>query len=314
MSGSRMPGDAGRAGDGRVGPACPRTAAVIERVIRDRVTPEDRGHAATCAACGPVLLRGARFDEELRAAARGLIAEELPRGILDPGLSGVPRVTSRGTAPGLAGIAAAVGITLIAVSVALLPGGAGDPSPGASGGASAADSPAASEPVGTPADTGIQMPPPPLRSTSGIGGSLLQNDWVCRSGGPRASAAPGSSQVDREGIVCASPKALVLTTSVLTTRETVGGEVVEVVVRGDLVVSTDSAVTELSETFSKAAYVSMGDTARAPAVGDWVLSRVADLQVQPSGDEEFAVFGDVLLTLRLEPEGGYLLRIEAQPR
>jgi hypothetical protein len=308
MSGERMSDDHA--------PPCPRTRGLIDRIVGERVNADDLGHAATCATCGPVLIRATKFDEELRRTARGLVAEELPRGILDPALGGAPRVIARHAAPGLAGIVAAVAIMLVAMSVALFPGGLGGPTeqPGDS---FPIGTPGASipMPVETPSDTGLTMPGPLLRPTFGIGGSLIQNDWRCSSGRPLPSAGPDPTAVDHEGIFCRSSEAQVLTTSVLTTGESIDDEVVEVAVQGDLVVSTATAISEMAETLSKAAFVSVGDKERAPTIADWVITRVPELKAQPGGDSSVGIFGDLRLTLQLRPDGSsYLLLIQAQPR
>ena len=103
MNGEQMPND--HRGEHA---ECSRTRGLIARVLEDRVTAEDRAHGATCLACGPVLARASKFDDELRRTAQGFVDVELPRGILDPGLSGTPHVSARAATPGLAGIFAAV--------------------------------------------------------------------------------------------------------------------------------------------------------------------------------------------------------------
>ena len=310
MNGDRMPDEHA--------PLCTRTRALIDRVVGERVTADDLGHAANCVSCGPVLLRAMKFDDELRRTARGLVAEELPRGILDPSLTGTPRVTVRSPGPGLAGIVAAAAIMLVAMSVALFPGAIGGPTeqPGTSLGFPIG-TPGASvpAPVETPSDTGLQMQAPLLRPTFGIGGSLIQSDWRCSSGRPLPTVGPGPTGVDHEGIVCTSSESQVLTSSVLTTGESIDDEVVEVAVQGDLVVSTATAISEMAETLSKAAFVSVGDKDRAPTIADWVITRVPELKVQPSGDTSIGIFGDLRLTLQLHPDGSsYALLIQAQPR
>ena len=295
-------------------PGCHRSRGLIERVIDESVTPDDRGHAAGCPWCGPVLLRAAKFDDELRRTAKGLVAEELPRGILDPGLSGAPRVMSRRPGPGLAGIAAAFAIMVAAMSLTLLPKGLGGPTdpPGAATNVPV-ETPGSSTTIETTAPTGLAMQVPALRNTWGIGGSLIQNDWRCSSGRPKASAEPVDA-VDHEGIVCTSSKSQVLTNSTLVTGESVDDQVIEVAISGELVVVTETAISELAETMSKAAFLSIDDKDRAPSIADWVVTRVPELEVQPSGDGSIGIFKDLRLTLQRHPDGSFFLLVQSQPR
>ena len=291
-----------------------RTRGLIQRVIDETVTPDDRGHAAGCASCGPVLMRATKFDDELRRTAQGFVAEELPRGILDPDLSGAPHVFVRRPGPGLAGIAAAFAIMVVAMSLTLLPRGLGGPTDAPTGGTSGlVATPGVSGPAATPADTGLAMQVPALRNTWGIGGSLIQNDWRCSSGRPEASATPEDG-VDHEGIVCTSSKSQVLTSSTLITGESVENQVVEVAISGELVVVTETAISELAETMSKAAFLSVDDKDRAPTIADWVMTRVPELKVQPSGDTSVGIFKDLRLTLQRHPDGSFFLRVQSQPR
>ena len=80
------PGLAGGRGivtDDRRLPRCERTARLVDRVVDDRVTDDDREHAATCPSCGPVLLavdavrRGAQQGRP--RPRRGATAERRPR-------------------------------------------------------------------------------------------------------------------------------------------------------------------------------------------------------------------------------------------
>ena len=72
---------------GHRAPRCDRTARLVDRVIDDKVSADDRAHAATCESCGPVLSRAFRFDDELRRTTRGLVTEQLPYGVLDAELA-----------------------------------------------------------------------------------------------------------------------------------------------------------------------------------------------------------------------------------
>ena len=107
---------------------CSRTRGLIDRLVAGSTSDDDRRHAATCHSCGPVMARAARFDDELERSARRLISEDLPRGILDPGLSGkvnvVPRMPALapGVTAGVAGLAIIVLVTVVGIRPVLSPG------------------------------------------------------------------------------------------------------------------------------------------------------------------------------------------------
>jgi hypothetical protein len=296
-------------------PECSRTRRLIDRVVGDAVRPDDRNHAATCASCGPVLARAARFDDELRRTARGLVAEELPRGILDPGLAGNPKVISRRAGPGLAGIFAAVAIMVLAMSVALLPGGLVKPS------ALPSDGPPGTPPgqsgvVTSPGPTGLQLEGPALHSTAAIGGSLIREPfrWTCSSGRPPPSPATDGG-VDHEGIVCTSRTGQTYTATLIT-GETVDNEVIEVAIKGELVVDTQTSVSQLADAMAYATSISVGDKDRAPTIAEWVLFHVPGLKALPGGDSIFGIFGEgtLRLTLQRGSDGSYFLLLQAMPR
>ncbi|HXG27038.1 MAG TPA: hypothetical protein VNL94_09365 [Candidatus Binatia bacterium] len=289
-------------------PHCNRTADLVDRIVDDRLRPDDREHAARCPRCGPVLMHAQRFEDELRRVAEGFVAEELPRGILDPGLAATPTVNTRSAGPGLAGIVAAVAVLVVAMTVTFRPGGPGDRTPAPTTGAVA--TPGVSEPAATPGAPTVGVVVPPLRTTGEIGGALIGLDWTCSAGGPSETAGTG---VDNAGIVCLSPKSELLAKATVVTGESIDGAVLDVAVMGELVVGTSNAIAELAQAMSKAAYLSIGDDARASLAGDWVLTKLPDLEVQSNGDQRFAIFGDVRLTLQLAADGTYFLRIQAEP-
>lgn len=107
---------------------CSRTSGMIDRLVAGSVRDDDRRHAATCPSCGPVFARAARFDDELERSAQQLIAEDLPRGILDPGIArqadGVAGMRSLGlgATAGVAALAVLIVVTVVGVRPVLLPG------------------------------------------------------------------------------------------------------------------------------------------------------------------------------------------------
>ena len=292
----------------QVPPRCPRTRGLIDRVIAEAVSVDDRAHAEGCPSCGPVLARAARFDDELRRTARDLVAEELPRGILDPRIDAEPEVRARRTAPGMAGIFAAVAVVILASTVALFPGVLGDPTPGPS------DGPAASEPAPTPKDTSLQMGGPGLNRTSVTGGSLIRGEWTCTAGRPIATPEGTHGAINRESILCYSPKSVPSVAVVAATREAVDGEVVEVAMEGEQLGSdSDATRRAVAELMSKATYAAIANSDRAQEAGDFVLATLPELQVLVTGDDVVREFGLVRLTLQRAPDGTYVLLLQSLP-
>lgn len=114
---------------------CSRTRGMIDRLVAGDVRNDDRRHAATCATCGPVFARAARFEDELARTAQQLIAEDMPRGILDPGIArqadGVAgmRSVGLGATAGVAAVAVVILVTVVGVRPVLLPGPSGTQPP-----------------------------------------------------------------------------------------------------------------------------------------------------------------------------------------
>lgn len=107
---------------------CSRTRGLIDRLVAGAANEDDRRHAGTCPSCGPVMARAAMFDDELERSAQRLIAEDMPRGILDPELNReVGRVVglrslSSGAFAGVAALAVVVFVTVVGIRPVLMPG------------------------------------------------------------------------------------------------------------------------------------------------------------------------------------------------
>ena len=200
---------------------CRRTGGLRDRAVAGTLTPEDAVHAASCAECGPVLARAARFEDELRRAARGLITEELPRGILDPGLAPVNESSwqPRRAASGLATAVAAVVVLLLATVVALVPGAPPQPT-----------EPAPSV-LGSPAKS---PGPPGFRPTSLIRANLAKIDYTCNDGQSLPSVGSGPDAVVREAAVCMAPGDIGPLIAAVIVGEASRGAVIEVVVKSDI--------------------------------------------------------------------------------
>lgn len=278
--------------------SCRRTSHVIDRIVADTVTPADREHAAMCPDCGPVLARSVRFDDALRRAARSMAVEELPRGILDPGLAGGmggvrhgPAL--RGFAPGLAGMAAALVVLVLATGIALAPGGFGGPT----------ESP--------PVESSFATSLPLFRTSAFIATDLRLLDYQCGPGGalPTSGSRPG--QAEREGLVCATRKEDADKLAALITGETGASEVVKVTIKGEPVgKDTAAAIERLAGAFAKLTFASIFDAVAAPAAGDWVNAELPKLTAEPANDTAVNVIGGIRLTLERSAQGGYMLLLE----
>jgi len=280
--------------DDRRLPPCERTRGLIDRVVAERVTDDDRAHASACESCGPVLLRANRFDDELRRSARGLVAEQLPHGILDPELA--PRLIGgirpmRHASPGLASILAALVILVAATSVALAPGALG---PGAS-----------------PQDTGLQLAVPVFRATVDIIRDVQAMDYSCLPGHALPTSGPSARPGEREGVQCLTPKSLESATAAIIPVETGEGKVVEVTISGELYgASTVTSRDELADVMSKLTTLSIADPAIARNAGTFVLETLPQLRVLPSGDNALMVYGNVRIFLQRYIAGGYRLVLQ----
>jgi len=282
----------------RVGAACHRTSGVIDRIVDDTLTAADREHAATCPRCGPVIARSVQFDDALRRTARAIAVEELPRGILDPGLvGGLGEVrhgpTLRGFQPGLAGMAAALAVLILATGVVLAPGGISNPT------------------ATPPLPTGLASTLPLFRASASIEVDLRKLEYACAPGSPLQTSDSSSGMAAREGVVCVTPKEDTTKSVALITLESDAGEVVSVAIKGDLVGTDTVAATEaLAAAMAKLAFAAVADPVDAPAIGNWVNGAIPKLRVLPRGDAAVNAIGEIRLTLERSASGNFFLVLE----
>jgi hypothetical protein len=218
----------------------------------------------------------ARFDEELRRAARSLIQEELPRNVLDPvaaGSAGLPgRVTTRRALPGFAGAGAAVIVLLLATAVALAPG---SPHPT----------------LGTPQATqslGMQLSPEPstlpiFRATSSILADLSALEYRCNDGGVIESPKPEADAVIKESAVCTAPDSAGPLSAALIIGEAKGGRVVVITIKADIVGDdTPAARGAVAETLGTAASVVAYVKDNGAFIKAWVLEKLPGVEKNES--------------------------------
>lgn len=279
-------------------PTCRRTSGVIDRIVADTLTPADREHASRCPDCGPVLARSVRFDDALRRTARSMATEELPSGILDPGLSGgtggVRHGTAlRGFAPGFAGMAAALLVLVLATGVALAPGGIGGPT------------------LSAPVESSFATTAPLFRTSAALATNLRELGYQCGPGGALATVGSRPGQAEREGLVCVTQKDDATKLAALITGEAGAGEVVKVTIKGEPVgTDPEAAIEELAIAFAKLTFISIVDPVAAPTAGDWVNAELPKLAAEPANKTVVKLVGDVRLTLEQSALGGYLLLLE----
>ena len=271
---------------------CRRTPSLIDRVVAGRATQDDREHAASCPRCGPVLVRAARFDAELRRSARSLVAEELPRGILDqPDFGRDGRdVFSRRAAPGLAATLAAVAILLAGTIIALAPGRG----PGAT-----------PSPATTPIPTEVPFAQH-FRSTELIASKLATLGYRCNDGAPLPSVGPEADAVASESRVCLAPDSLGPFLLAAIVGEARNGNVVELTIKGDVVGDTIDNRGLLAMNVAKVLSVSLVDETVGSAGGLWVKTHLPELEV---GGAIGVTLDGVSFHAERAPNGSYRLVI-----
>lgn len=275
----------------RRSPDCDRTRRLIDRVVEDRVTPDDRDHAETCPSCGPVVARAVRFDDALRQSARGLVTERMPYGVLDPELAParIDGVRSmRLAAPGLASLFGALVLLVVATAIAVAPGGLSQGTP--------------------PPDSGFQVQLPTFRATASLVPSLQALDYVCGPGSALPTTGPSARAGEREGVVCLTPKSIENATAKIIPVETGDGEIVEVTIRGELY-GTDTILSreELAAAMGKMTALAIANPAVGAQAERFVVETLPRLRVLPTGDDALLIVGGVQIALERFIAGGYFL-------
>ena len=235
-----------------------------------------------------------RFDDELRRAARRLVTEELPPGILDPHLAGSPArsgVRARRALPGFATAVTAVALLVLAVGIGLAPGG---PVPSAS----PRPTPAPSVPAG-----------PVFRSTTEIVAHALALGYACDDGNPLPTGA-GAGAAVRESAVCTSPSDAGPFFAAIIVAESATREVVWVAFKADIVGDDTPAAREaIATTLDGLLARSMGDPGSANVVGSFIRARLPgqDPGAPPAADD-LAGIDD---SIDRHETGTYIVSVEA---
>jgi hypothetical protein len=275
---------------------CSRTRGMIDRLIAGSVRDDDRRHAAVCSSCGPVFARAARFEDELERSAQQLIAEDLPRGILDPGIArqanGVAgmRSLAPGATAGAAALAIVIFATVVGVRPVLLPG------------SSSTEPPLA---VGFPGESAL--PGAPLWTLNELTVALAQSlDYECAAGD-----APTSEDAVASAVCTAPPDAGPFTAAV-TLDASESGTVVRVTISAEIDDGTPNdkqqaarrAVAGALAKVTAAAFIGRGAGVRA---ANFVFVKASQLSgpAWVMGIDE----GGVRVDLQRLADGGYIVHL-----
>jgi hypothetical protein len=240
----------------------------------------------------------ARFDRELAAAARALVTEDLPRGVLDAGLApagsfGVVR--GRRSLPALAGVTAVL-VLLLATAIALAPAGIPPASPAPTPSPSATS---AATPSATPAVRGA------FRSTLDMRADFVRLRYTCHAGGVVLPVGPSPSAVVREGLVCNAPADDGPYIAAVIVGEAADGAVVEVHAKADLTQPDSPAGREaIAVPMAKAAAIAASGQGVGNQLAAWVIDTVPT--IEPSKGAGTQLLGFSLKIVR-SASGGYEL-------
>lgn len=282
---------------------CSRTRGLIDRLVAGSTTDDDRRHASTCSSCGPVMVRAERFDDQLQSSARHLIAEDMPRGILDPSLAEVkvvPRMP--GLAPG-----ATAGFAALAMIIFVTVVGIRGIRPVLDPGQSSTIPPFVQEIEG-PGPSGLADSP--LWSMNELTGSLAAIlDYECAAAPSLPTSGPGGDPVEASA-VCTAPLDAGPYTAAITIDASSTGAVVRVTMTADIVgVPTqrarDAVATALAKVTAQA-FIGTGPGIRA---ANFVFGKASQLSgpAWAMGIPE----GSVWVDLRWLEDGGYIVRLVA---
>jgi hypothetical protein len=247
-----------------------------------------------------------RFDEELRGAARALVTEALPRGVLDPlvgaslGLGGGPDgvVRSRRALPGFAAVFGAIVVLLLATAVTFAPRSPGGSVPSTS-----------TMPTATPTPSASPLPPTAarFRTTAAIRLDFEQLRYACRDGEPLATSGPGPDAIVRESAVCLAPDDLGPFMAAVIVSESARGQVVDVYGKANFTgADTPGGREAIAATLAKAAAVVVAPGGGG-AVAAWVSGNLVALDPV---DVVVTSIGGLDLKLGRTIDGGYFLSVQ----
>lgn len=266
-----------------------------DRMTRDRQAGPNQA--------GPNQDIEARFDAELRRAARALVTEDLPRGVLDEALSpgGRPtgNVRARRGMPAYAGLAAVL-VLLLAAAVSLVPGGSppGSPTP-----------PPVASPLPTTQPSASTGPtrgtPGTFRTTAEIRADFERLRYACQPGNELLPTGPSPSAMVLEGAICVAPADAGPYIASVIVGEARDGRVVEVHVKASLTADdTTAAREEVAAALAKAVAIAAAGEGVGDRLAGWVLGAAPSLVRSDSETTELAGFG---LKVARSSDGTYQL-------
>ena len=243
----------------------------------------------------------ARFDAELARVARGLATEDLPRGILDHGLSpdgGPGVVRARRTLPAYAGLAAVL-VLLLATAIALTPGGVPPASPTPSPTRTAEPAGPSASPAGSVMPSGI------LRTTAEIRADFETLRYACRVGSELLPTGPSPSAMVQEGAICDAPADIEPMIAAVIVGVARDGRVVEVHVKANVNGEvTAAAREEIAVPLAKAVAIAASGQGVGNTLAAWVLEAVPLLTAQSANSTTLLGFG---IKISRDSSGGYQL-------
>ena len=246
----------------------------------------------------------ARFDAELARAARALVTEDLPRGVLDHGLApwgGLGGVRARRPLPAYAGLSAVL-VVLLATAVALVPGGApaatSTPVPLAT-----IAPPPPSEPGASPASSSVEHGT--FRSTAEIRADLERLRYACRVGNELLPTGPSPSAPIFEGAICEAPADAGPYIAAVIVLEAADGRPVELHVKANLTgEATEAARDEIAVPLAKAVAIAASGEGVGNELAAWVLEAVPLLAPSTANSTKLLGFGVKILR---DSSGGFQL-------
>jgi hypothetical protein len=246
-----------------------------------------------------------RFDAELARAARSLVTADLPRGILDAGLSpagsGAGVVRGRRSVPAFAGIAAAL-VLLLASAIALAPGGIPGTSQVPPTLAAPTSSPATSS---APSASSGPVLHGSFRSTGEITADFENLRYACHEGNVILANGPSPSAMVKEGAVCTAPTDDGPYIAAVIVGLAADGRIVEVHVKADLTgEDTTPAREAIAVPLAKAVAISAQGQGTGNALAAWVIGVVPSLSPGMGNSTELLGFGVKIVR---SSSGGYQL-------
>jgi hypothetical protein len=236
-----------------------------------------------------------RFDEELRRAARRLVTEDLPAGVLDPAVGPPVGIASgsRGLAPGFATGLAALAILVLATIVGLGP----TTEPGAT-----------PTPTPPPSLLPSKGPGPVFRTTVDLVAHVIALDYRCNDGLPLPTSGPSAGLAVRQSAVCTAPADVGPLQAAIIVGESAAGDVVTVRLKANIVgADTPAARGAVAKALAEVVERAYADAPAGTVAGAYVITTLPALEPTPTNAT--TEVGGVQVTLERAEDGWYLITL-----